>query len=144
MYPYTYTVSLRVNHPKIDPAIITDNIRIKPLWSWMVGQPRSTPQGDKLSGIYEDTYWTAKLHVQKRRSSRKLSLEDFLSEQIERLKVSERFFKHIRRTGGQIAFFVGIFCDKNSGVEIPSTLLASMGKLGIDLLLDIYPENINN
>ena len=140
MYPYTYTVSFRVWHPTIDPDKITENINLKPHRCWMVGQPRSTPRGDRLEGINDHTYWTAQLQKQTRLSSRKQKKEDYLSAQMERLKISARFFHRIRRTGGRIEFFVGIFCNKNIGVEIPFSLLTSMGKLGIDLSLDIYPE----
>ena len=140
MYPYKYSLSLRVWHPTISPDTITKKLRLQPSRKWMAGEPRSTPKGSKLKGINKETYWTAELHREKSLLSRKMALEDFLTEQLARLKKVEKYFRHIRKTGGRIEFFVGLFCDKNMGAEVPSSLLAAMGKLGIDLSLDIYPE----
>jgi hypothetical protein len=69
-----------------------------------------------------------------------MALEVFLTEQLARLKKVEKYFRHIRKTGGRIEFFVGLFSEKNMGAQVPSSLLATMGKLGIDLSLDIYPK----
>lgn len=105
----------------------------------MAGERRSTPKGNELKDINKETYWTADLHREKSLSSREMPLEDFLAKQLVRLKKAEKHFRPIRKTGGRIEFFVGLFCDKNMGAEIPSSVLAAMGKLGIDLSLDIYP-----
>jgi hypothetical protein len=140
MYPYKYSVSIRISHPTINPDTLTKKLGLQPSRSWMAGAQRSTPKGNILKGINKNTYWTAVLHREKNLSSRKRPLENFLSEQLARLKKVEKYLKYIRKTGGRIEFFVGLFCDKNMGAEIPSSLLAAMGKLGIDLSLDIYPE----
>jgi hypothetical protein len=140
MYPYKYSVCLRVWHPTINPDTITRKLGLQPSRKWMAGEARSTPKGNKLKGINKETYWTAELHREKSLLSRKMALEVFLTEQLARLKKVEKYFRHIRKTGGHIEFFVGLFCDKNMGAEVPSSLLAAMGKLGIDLSLDIYPE----
>jgi hypothetical protein len=140
MYPYRYSVSLRVFHPTMNPDTLTKRLSLQPSRKWMVGEPRSTPKGNKLKGINKGTYWTAELHKEKSLLSRKVALEDFLAEQLATLKKVENYFRHIRKTGGRIELFVGLFCDKNMGAEFPSSLLATMGKLGINLSLDIYPK----
>jgi len=140
MYPYRYAVSIRIWHPTIDSDNITQNMNIQPSRKLMAGMPRSTPKGYKLKGINKETYWTAELHREKSLLSRKIALEDFLTEQLARLRKVEKYFRHIRKTGGRIEFFVGLFCDRNMGAEVPSSVLAAMGKLGIDLSLDIYPK----
>ena len=139
MYPYRYSVSLRISHPTINPDTLSKRLGLQPSRKWMAGERRSTPKGDELKGINKETYWTADLHREKSLLSRKMALEDFLAKQLVRLKKVEKYFRHIQKTGGRIEFFVGLFCDKNMGAEIPSSMLAAMGKLGIDLSLDIYP-----
>ena len=140
MYPYRYLVSLRIWHPTINPDSITRKLGMQPFRKRMVGEQRSTPKGNTLQGINKDTYWTAELHTGKSLSSRKIALEDFLTDQLARFKKMGKYFGHIRKTGGRIGLFVGLFCDKNMGAEFPSSLLAAMGKLGIDVSLDIYPK----
>jgi hypothetical protein len=113
---------------------------IQPFREWMAGEPRLTPKGETLKGINRESYWVAELHREKSLLSRKIALEDFLAEQLARFKKMEKYFRHIRKTGGRVEFFVGLFCDKNMGAEFPFSLLATMGKLGIELSLDIYPK----
>ena len=140
MYPYRYSVSLRIAHPTVNPDTITMKLGIQPFREWMAGEPRLTPKGQTLKGINKETYWVAELNRGKSLLSRKIALEDFLAEQLARFKKMEKYFRHIRKTGGRVEFFVGLFCDKNMGAEFPSSLLATMGKLGIELSLDIYPK----
>jgi len=140
MYPYKYSVSLRISHPAINPDAITKKLGLQPFRKWMAGERRSTPRGNTLKGINKETYWVAELHREKYLLSRKMVLEDFLAEQLVRFQKMGKYFGHIRKTGGQVEFFVGLFCDKNMGAEVPCLLLAGMGKLGIDLSFDIYPK----
>ncbi len=140
MYPYRYAVSLRVIHPNFHPDDITENIGIQPWRSWMAGNPRSTPTGKLLNGVYNETYWTAELHKAKSLHSIKIPLEDFLAGQVRLLLKCRSFLKRIRKTGGRTEFFVGLFCTKNMGAELPSSLLGSMAEMGIDLSLDVYPD----
>ena len=141
MYPYRYAVSLRIKHPHFKPEDITENMRIQPSRSWMAGQRRSTAKGKRLSGFFnEETYWTADLHKGKTLQSTRMPLEEFLADQLKLLEKQGNFLKQIRATGGCTEFFVGLFCTKNIGAELPSTLLGRMSELGIDLSLDVYPD----
>ena len=142
MNPYRYVVSLRFTHPKIDPESITKSVGLVPFRTWMAGKPRTGPKGNVLSGTNRETYWTARLHKEKSIRSREIALEDYLAKQVKKLKAKEIYFKRIRKTGGHIEFFIGVFCDNNIGAEFPSSLLADMSKLGIDLSLDIYPPEV--
>jgi len=139
MYPYRYAVSLRVRHPKINPDNITKTVGIQPTTHWMVGKQRIDVKGNRSGGINQETYWATDLTKGKGVSSREITVEDYLAKQVSQLKKSEKFFKRLRDTGGRIEFFVALFCDKNTGADFPSLLLADMGKLGIDLSLDIFP-----
>ncbi len=108
----------------------------------MADKPRTGPKGNVLSGTNRETYWTARLHKEKSIRSREIALGDYLAKQVKKLNAKEIYFKRIRKTGGHIEFFIGIFCDNNIGAEFPSLLLADVSKLGIDLSLDIYPSEV--
>jgi hypothetical protein len=142
MYTYRYAVSLRISHPNFAPEYISGKIRIQPSHSWMAGTRRSTPKGEPLKGVNEETYWTSDLHKGKTLQSAKIPLEDFLVQQVRLLQKRKSFLKQIRETGGRTEFFVGLFPTKNMGAELPSSLLARMADLGIDLSLDVYPGKI--
>ena len=53
MNDYCYAVSLRITHPKIDPAIITTEVGINPFRAYMFGDQRVTPKG----GAFPFTCW---------------------------------------------------------------------------------------
>ena len=42
--------------------------------------------------------------------------------------------------GGSTELFVGWFLERDGGDVFPHRLLTELGKLGLDLSLDIYPE----
>jgi hypothetical protein len=141
MYPYRYCVSLRFWHPTIDPEVISTKLGKKPSRLWRAGEPRTTPKGNKLEGTWKDSYWTAPLHPKKSLSSRKTQIETFLSTALDELAPHSKFIKAILAGGGRAEFFVGLFGDKNYGFDLEPELLQRLGKIGLRLSLDIYPEN---
>jgi Domain of unknown function (DUF4279) len=55
---YRYAISLRVTHPSLDPAEITSALQLTPSRTWRAGEPRTTPKGTPLQGVYSNTFWT--------------------------------------------------------------------------------------
>jgi hypothetical protein len=139
--PYSYSVSLRVFHPSIDPGALTKSLRLKPSNAWKVGEPRLTPTGKALKGFNRGSFWTARL-VQKRfATTPSRSLEAALAAEVRRLQKHRALFRRIQRGGGRTELFVGIFGQNgfNFGGELDTELLGGLTKLGLSLGLDIYP-----
>ena len=44
----TYAMSLRVRHPNLDPALLTETLHLEPLHSWRAGDPRLSPEGREI------------------------------------------------------------------------------------------------
>lgn len=141
MYPFRYCVSLRFQHPSIDPEKITQKLDKTPSRQWKAGEPRTTPKGTKLEGFYKESYWTADLHSNKSITSTKIEFEKFLSSALDDLTPHSRFIKKLLKEGGSAEFFVGLYGSKNFGMELEPILLQRFGKMGIRLALDVYPEN---
>ena len=57
----TYAMSLRVRHPNLDPALLTETLHLEPLHSWRAGEPRRSATGAALGGEHRDSYWSAPL-----------------------------------------------------------------------------------
>lgn len=140
MNPYEYKVSLRITHPSIDPQIITGTLGLKPTRSWQAGSPRQTPKGEKLEGNNKNSYWCASLNNGSALLSEETPLESYLLEKTTLLKEHSGFLGNIKESDGKIEYFIGIFGNKNLGCEFNSELLLSINNLGIELLLDIYPN----
>jgi hypothetical protein len=140
MNPYEYKVSLRITHPSIDPQIITGTLGLKPFRSWQEGSLRQTPKGKLLEGKNNKSYWSAQLTNGDSISSEEIPLESYLLEKTNLLKEYSGFLGNIKESGGKIEYFIGIFGNKNLGSEFGTELLTSMNNLGIELSLDVYPD----
>jgi hypothetical protein len=135
--PYTYSISLRVRHPTIDPANISQALDLMPERSWYSGAPRTTPKGEQLDGTYRETYWSSCLDQQV--SSVGTSVEERLAALITRLQSHLQFFTEICHDGGEVEFFVGLFGSENFGVELSPKLMNSLAASHIGLAFDVYP-----
>ncbi|HTB84586.1 MAG TPA: DUF4279 domain-containing protein [Candidatus Sulfotelmatobacter sp.] len=139
MHPYTYTISLRVRHPTLDPQIITDTLGMQPRITNRVGEPRTTLTGAVLDGIYTRTYWCADFTPPD-----DSEVGEFLGRIVTQLGRYRLFFKQIRDAGGSVEFFIGLFADGvNIGTTLSHDVLASVGDMGIDLTFDIYDYKEN-
>ena len=138
MHPYQYTVSIRLWHPYQDLSRAAKVFRLATTRCWLKGQARATPKGAPLTGVYPNSYWYADL-TKKRISSKRQSLEVFLAKAVTRYGRHRTFVRGLARSGGHAEFCVGIFAQKNFGLELPPDLLREAGKAGFMLALDVYP-----
>jgi hypothetical protein len=142
MNPYRYTVSLRLWHPKRNLSSADAVFGLRSTHSWVRGQPRRTPVGTALSGVYSDSYWSARLNGERGASSRKEALESFVVGAIEMLRDRRSFLQRLRRSGGRAELFVGVYGERNFAIEFEPPLLRAAGALGLALSLDIYPRRM--
>jgi hypothetical protein len=138
MNDYRFKISLRVRHPSMDPARITDALGLIPSRSWRSGEPRATPKGTPLKGKWPDSYWTT--HISEDRLADK-TLPTAIREALERLTPHKDFLHQIRSEGGAAEFFIGWFLDGNSGDIFDYELLARAADLKIDLSFDVYADD---
>ncbi len=131
---FSFTISLRVRHPTMDPVIIGDALAIEPGISWKAGEPRQTPTGTPLPGVYPDTYWTAKIAA----GHWPLNINDAIHKALIDLVHHRPFFHRVRKEGGTVEFFIGWFFENQSGDVLTHQCLALAGDLQIDLSFDIY------
>lgn len=135
---YRFGITLRLFHPDADPDDITNALGIRPKRAWRAGEPRSTPIGQPLPGLYRETYWYKDVGKGEYRNG---SLVAALSDLAETYKPFERFFKSFRGSGGRIEFFVHWIFYHNSGDVFDFGLLGKLADLGIDLSFDVYASD---
>jgi Domain of unknown function (DUF4279) len=143
MYPYRFSVSLRLKHPAMSPETTSGHLRRRPTRAWKIGDPRRTPTGTELGGTYRETYWYRKLTRKAIVWSKGKDLESYLNRLKLRLYPHARFFRRVCSGGGNVELFIGIYGQKNYGFELPSSLLTEFGRIGVSLSFDIYdyPQN---
>ena len=139
--PYSYSVSLRISHPTIEPGALTKSLGLKPSNAWRAGEPRRTPTGRPLRGNNRSSFWTARLIQKRFATTPARSLETALAAQVRRLKKHRALLRRIQEGGGRTELFVGIFGENgfNFGGELDTELLSGLSDLGLSIGLDIYP-----
>jgi hypothetical protein len=138
MHSYTYSISLRLCHPHIDPAEISQFLALEPKRAWKAGDPRQTPKGTLLEGFYSESYWTSDLIPHGEQPSEGTLLEDYLDDLTKQLASSRDFFARVRSEGGHVELFIGIYGDRNFGFELPPSLLSAVADIGLSLSFDVY------
>jgi hypothetical protein len=140
MSGYEFTASLRMRHPRIDPATITQTLGIKPQHTWQSGTPRVGPAGESLDGLYRESYWMARL-METPQLSGQVSLEEVLRETLANLRRSQAFLEQIQAEGGVTELHVSLFARANFSLELPASTLALLGRLGVGVALDIHTQS---
>ena len=135
MNEFRFKVSLRFFSQVVDPNEICEKLKMEPEWKHKIGDPRTTPKGITLDGFYDTSYCSFLITPRKNEE-----LHDVIERIVTDLQKHESLFCRIREDGGCIEFFVGWFSTGNSGETFSSDLLRKLGKLQIDLSLDVYGD----
>jgi hypothetical protein len=140
MSEYEFTASLRMRHPRIDPAAITQTLGIRPQHTWQSGTPRVGPEGESLEGLYRESYWMARL-METPQLSGQVSVEAVLRDTLANLRRSQAFLERIQAEGGVTELHVSLFARASFSLELPASTLALLGRLGVGVALEIHTQS---
>jgi hypothetical protein len=138
---YEFTASLRVRHPHVDPATVTQTLGIQPRHTWQSGSPRIGPGGESLGGLYRESYWMARLMETPQLSSDTVSVEGLLRETLANLRRSQAFLERIQAEGGVSQLHISLFARENFSLEWPASTLALLGRLGVGVAIEIHTRS---
>lgn len=129
-----YELSLQLSHPTADPATFTEALGLDCTGRRILaGEPRSTPKGTPLEGVYPRSHWSHRFQPREA-----VDLVSHVSSIVAQLEMASEFFRQHAADGGDAELFLGLFVDGNFDDILPAELLAQLGALGIDLRLDVY------
>ena len=131
---YISGISLRLWHAKEDVGLLLERWGLDVGRSWRAGEPRSTPSGNPLGGVWPDSYAYARLPAEGETLKQRLRSA---------LQLIEPFANEIAAfadSGGRCELFVGWHFENNSGDVLGWKLLGKLSDFRLDLSLDIYPE----
>src|SRR6266404_3135648 len=136
MHPYSYSLSLRISHPQLNPDDVSRVLQLTPKKSWRAGEDRFNRIDGKVYGQYTTGYWYCNLGEGERDRN---FLNDYIEECVRRLAGHANYFREIATSGGRVEFFVAWYGVGNIGECFQSGLLRQLGEMSIDLSLDVYP-----
>lgn len=129
---YSYSVTLRARHPTVDPAILTDTLKLDPAHSWKAGDPRLSQTGAPLGGQYRDSYWSATLPGQMVGTA-SLPLETFLAQQLLQLGRHREFLAALQAEGGEISLLIELAPVSSAVLTLSSTVSRRLADLNIEV-----------
>ncbi len=138
MSDYEFTVSLRIRHPDIEPAQITQALGIEPQHTWKAGDTRRGPTGESLEGTYRESYWMARLMDEPQLSSELVSVEGVLLQTLTQLGRSQDFLSRLSEGGGVAELYISMFARKHFRLELSSQSLALLGRLGLGIAIEVH------
>lgn len=141
MNAYEFTVSLRIRHPHADPQTISHTLGIQAQHTWKAGEPRRGPTGETLEGTYRESYWMGRLMAEPQLSSGRLSVESVLLQTLAQLRRSHAFLEKLVADGGVAEVYVSLFVRENFRLDLSPATLATLGRLGLAVALEIYPHS---
>jgi len=136
MHAFKFEISLRFFSKVIDPAEIYTQLGLEPEWQHKIGEPRKTPKGIALKGVYDISYCSFNFDRQNDEE-----LHEMLDRILNGLTPHAELFYRMRDSGGRAEFFIGWYSPGNTGDTLSFELLRKISELRIDLALDVYGGN---
>jgi hypothetical protein len=140
MSQYEFTISLRLRHPRIDPARITVTLGIEPQHTWQAGAPRRGPGGEPLEGVHHESYWMGRLMDEPQLALSGVSVESVLVQTLAHLRRSQGFLEQLHTEGGAGELHVSLFARADFRLELSAQTLGLLGRLGLAVALDVHPQ----
>jgi hypothetical protein len=138
---YEFTMSLRIRHPRIDPAEITRTLGLEPQYAWRVGDDRREPKGGSIGGKYHESLWMCSLMPEPELSGDQVGVESELLRALGALRRSFDFLRALRDDGGVAEIHVSIFAREEFRLEFLGESLAVLGRMGVTFALEINPHS---
>jgi hypothetical protein len=128
-----FYIRLVIKHPVLSLDAITNELHLEPSHGHSVGEPRKTPAGRPLSGVWRETFWGYTKACSGRR--------DFVSASIELLETlngSADFFRRIRKEKGLVAIYVDLMGCENFRDTLTIAKMAYFQSLGVDFGVEVF------
>lgn len=136
MPPSDFTVFLKIRHPSIDPALLTEAFGIVPECSWKAGESKAG--GSDATATRRESYWVAQVPALRPEMSPEfVSLESTLMLTALLLERRKDFWAKLRAEGASAQLIVVLGGSALSRFELPHDLLSMLSKCGLSVSVDL-------
>jgi uncharacterized protein DUF4279 len=140
MANYEFMVSLRIRHPRIDPAQITRALGVEPQHTWRAGDLRLDSAGGEMGGIHRESYWMGRLMEQPRLAQDHVSVESEMLHTLGTLRRCFDFLEMLKAESGSAELHVSLYARDEFRLELLPESLALLGRLGLAIALEVKPS----
>jgi hypothetical protein len=144
----SFTISLQIKHPTIDPDLITRTLGVNPDHAWACGEPKRS--GGAAHGVRRNSFWCATLmsppvaagfgdllkESAKLHRAMDVVNQDFaasLSVRLLLLRRHQEFIQRLVDEGGELSFVVELQINELAGFKMDPSLTRQLGALGATL-----------
>jgi hypothetical protein len=140
MSDYEFMMSLRIRHPRIDPAEITRVLGIEPQHNWRVGDLRAGNAGDEIDGIRRESYWMGRLMTAPVLARDQVGVESEIEHTLGTLRRCFSFLETLKAQGGSAELHVSLYAREEFRLEFLPESLALLGRVGLAVVLEVKPN----
>jgi hypothetical protein len=140
MSDYEFMMSLRIRHPRIDPAEITRALGIEAQHTWRAGEQRRDSAGQELGGAHHETYWMGRVMAKPELARDHVSVESEILHTLGRLRRCFDFLATLKTEGGSAELHVSLYAREEFRLEFLPEALSLLGRLGLTVALEIKPN----
>jgi hypothetical protein len=154
-----FQLSLRVRHPSMDPADISQTLNIKAEHSFRAGDPRPSSGGGATGSVHAESYWLGELKpigpladisfpmdsrsqmAQRQLNATRNNLTWALSLGASRfLKIHSDLLRRVRAEGGDVSLLVTIHSGEVSSFTLAPEASQILGDLGVAVEFELASE----
>jgi hypothetical protein len=140
MSDYEFMMSLRIRHPRIDPAEITRVLGIDAQHTWRAGDVRRDAAGDELAGRHRESYWMGRLMTKPELAQDQVSVESEIMHTLGTLRRCFDFLETLKAEGGSAELHISLYAREEFRLEFLPESLALLGRLGLAVVLEVKPN----
>lgn len=129
-------IIVRVWHPTNDLEVFSSLLSMPKMRSWQAGSQRQTPTGRVLPGTNKESYWCS----EQLRFSSDEGFKEEMASTVRSLIAAGQEFRDLKATGGKIELYLQLPGSVNNGGTFESSVLKTLGELGVDLLVEVFPK----
>ncbi len=129
-----FDLALFIVHPTLSSAEITAEVGLQPRYIHSIGEQRTTRAGTQLPGKYKDTRWRHRIRHEVDGQWFVQALDEF----VDHLSRFGQFFERVKSTGGSACLIVSFLGDGHFGDTLPSSTLARIAGLHLDLGVEVF------
>lgn len=140
MSDYEFMMSLRIRHPRIDPAEITLALRIEPQHTWRAGDVRRDSAGGEVGGTHRESYWMGRLMSSPELARDQVGIESEILRALGTLRRSLDLLERLKEEGGSAELHVSLYAREEFCLELRPESLSLLGRLGLAIALEVKPK----